>query len=432
MASYISSHHSGGWRYVFHIPVTLRPLFDGKSAFRKYIKRMPRREAEMIARQYALDDDARLAAHKSLPIPRQQELAGGGGYEAILKDDRRFLPPEEHRRRKMAQALQQKIDRTKPSLVGGVSFDALFAEWVRVKEPLRTRNHAAVISLLKEYFGPVDARKLLPAEVSDFRDHQLKTKSKLSVSVHLKQIRAMYAAAAKEPRSPFHKTENPAKGIEVLGKPPPANKDTDKAFTGEQTRIILETAKVTKWGGKRHTEINWMLRLLAFQGMRIIEASMLQAGDVFEQDGVKVVKVRDTDAITGLPHPLKSVKTETRLIPIHPEVAEFYDYASSFPNKDEFIFGKLKYDRHNKTRGAWLTQNFGKFTKKTCGIIEPNKKLSANSLRHRFHDAMDLAGVPDKIQRRITGHVGGDIHSQYGGNVLSLMADWIANVKPTG
>jgi hypothetical protein len=66
MASYISAHHGGGWRYTLHIPVALRPVFGGKRAFIRYIRRMPRRDAEAIARKFAAEDAAILAASREV------------------------------------------------------------------------------------------------------------------------------------------------------------------------------------------------------------------------------------------------------------------------------------------------------------------------------------------------------------------------------
>ena len=42
MPDYISKRGKrDGWRYTFHIPVELRPLWGNKTAFRKYIPPMP-------------------------------------------------------------------------------------------------------------------------------------------------------------------------------------------------------------------------------------------------------------------------------------------------------------------------------------------------------------------------------------------------------
>jgi hypothetical protein len=160
MPSFISSHHSGGWRYTFHIPVELRPLVKGnKSAYRRYIKRMTRREAETIARSWALEHQSELEVFKGLAPSDRDDLASGGGLAAILNDPRRFLQPPEEQRRKKARAIQERIAKSKPAALA-LSWDALLNEWIRIKAPARPRNYKATLELLKKHFGQRNCREI--------------------------------------------------------------------------------------------------------------------------------------------------------------------------------------------------------------------------------------------------------------------------------
>src|SRR5437588_12698453 len=89
MASYISKHHGGGWRYTFHIPAALRPMLGGKRAFIRYIKRMPRRDAEAIARKHAVEDAVALAEYREVSDEDRQVLGRLGGLPAILSTEHR-------------------------------------------------------------------------------------------------------------------------------------------------------------------------------------------------------------------------------------------------------------------------------------------------------------------------------------------------------
>jgi integrase len=310
-----------------------------------------------------------------------------------------------------------------------VSWDALFNEWIRIKAPIRPRGHEATIRLLKEHFGERDCRQITPSEIGQFRDKlTAQGVSRESVATHLGRVHAMFSAACREPTSPFAGMANPAAGISVLGKSPPQKDGRDRAFTPTQLRTVLETAASTKFGGNRHEETVWMLRLLAFTGARPNEIAQLQGGDVYEQDGVKVIHIRNADALTLQPHPQKSVKSEGRLVPLHPAVLDFFDYADRFA-KDAFIFGSFKWNADNG-RAAWLISEFPRFLRHDCKIVEPTKRLSLYSLRHRFHDAMDEAGVDDKLQRRLVGHAAKNIHARYGGGELKLLAELMAKIKP--
>jgi integrase len=313
------------------------------------------------------------------------------------------------------------------------SWDALFAQWVRIKTPTRTRGQTATIALLKEFFGERDCRTVTPSEIGQFRDKLTSEGvSREMVATHLKRVRAMFSAASREPTdNPFAGIINPATGVNVLGKGPPQRDGRDRAFTPSQVRTVLETATRVRLGGNRHKETSWMLRLLAFSGARPNEIAQLQGGDVYEHDGVKLIHIRNTDAITDQTHPQKSVKIgQGRLVPLHPDVIEFFDYAATFP-KDAFIFGSFPWNKDNG-RAAGLISSFPRFLREDCQIVDSTKRLTLYSLRHRFHDAMDAADIPEKQQHRLVGHAAKNIHARYGGGELQLLAKYMAMVKPMG
>src|SRR5438132_1126448 len=95
MPNYITAHHGGGWKYQHHIPVALRPMLGGKSAFVRYIKRMPRREAEAIARKYAWEDAAALSVCLELTEKNRAIVVAYGGLPAILNADIPTSPEDE-------------------------------------------------------------------------------------------------------------------------------------------------------------------------------------------------------------------------------------------------------------------------------------------------------------------------------------------------
>jgi integrase len=197
-------------------------------------------------------------------------------------------------------------------------------------------------------------------------------------------------------------TSNPASGITVNGEEPRRDR---RAFTGEQLKIILNMAAETKFGGKRHTEVMWLLRLAMWTGCRINEAAQLRKCDVYRQNGVPVIHIKEG-------HPQQSVKNgeSVRKVPLHPVVAEgFLAFAQA--SETDFIFGAFPYNRDNG-RAAYLITRFGKFLRETCGINEPG--LKQHAIRHRFHDAMDNAEIIEARQKTITGHARGDVHGKYG------------------
>jgi integrase len=153
-------------------------------------------------------------------------------------------------------------------------------------------------------------------------------KTRLVVAKHLQRIGTIYSAAVKEPTSVFAGAINPVMGVSVLGKAPIPRDGADKVFSPEQMRTIFATAKIIKFGYKRREAMMWILELLAYTGCRPNEVFQLMGGDVCEENGIRYLKIQGIDPTTGKPHPQKSVKTGgPRIVPLHPEVEGFYEYA---------------------------------------------------------------------------------------------------------
>ena len=85
------------------------------------------------------------------------------------------------------------------------------------------------------------------------------------------------------------------------------------------------------------------------------------------------------------------------------------------------VFGEFTKDA-SKGRAMWLISSFPAF-RRAHVTTEPNKTL--HSIRHRFHDALDNAGIPIDRQLVLVGHASGDVHSKYGAgpNLRKLYED---------
>ena len=98
MASYITTHHSGGWRHQLHVPKDLRALLWGngtkKTSIVRYIERMSRREAEATAREWAVNDAAHLAQLRQIPLKERAEFLeiGGVGVAYNYEDEEEDSP----------------------------------------------------------------------------------------------------------------------------------------------------------------------------------------------------------------------------------------------------------------------------------------------------------------------------------------------------
>jgi integrase len=451
MASYICKHHRGGWRYTYHIPEELRPLFPNKktgkpnTAFRRLIKpgTCTRKEADLQGMRWALEDAATLALCREQPEQYRLALAAVGGLPEDSKpaSDTRMWQgtskdPVGDWARAQAQKLQAQIGERTAAAVA--SWDRLLAQWQKQTEAREPRAYERTIRALKELFPDADCRKITTPDFAKFRDLlKAQGKSRGAIKAHLERAHAMYKAAAKDPiDNAFHDCANPVREVSLAGKNE-RRKTGDKVFTPPEVRTIFKVAREVRFGDtnrlKRHEKIMWAIRLAAYGGFRDDEIFQLQGGDVdVSYNGVKFIWVRHTDAVSAQPHPLKSVKNDQeRMVPLHPEVHGFLEFARQFA-KDEFIFADFKWSKE-KGRCAWIFDNFGSFLREVCKIVDANRpKLRFYSFRHTFKTQMRLSnpGIDLYWIDCIMGH-GKDIPASYGGGPEELprLAEYVARVK---
>jgi integrase len=440
--SYLCDHKSGGYKYQKWIPRELQDAWKPKKRmFIRYIPRMPRREAEAKAREFAVQDDAEIAALRAVG-PSFLEWMGRSGktWREIMNDPAyRFQTHEEPDGTIVTRSpdLMSQTQKSVAIVVHGLvnksktSWDALYADWFKIRAPKQTRKHAATIQLAKQFFGEVDCRNISQAEVGRFRD-DLIIKEELSRGVverHLKNLSSMYNASSNEPTSAFALVTNPASGVKTHGKPMPQKEASP--FSIQQSHTILETAERIGFGRDRHVETIWALRILTWTGMRPNEAFQLQKNDIMEKDGVRFFRIQEIDCVTGEKHWQKSVKTEdARDFPIPDALMDFVDYIKPL-EAGEFIFGKFPYDKNNG-RASYLTRRFGAFLKNKCEIIdEPPLKFVLYSTRHAYVSAMRVASVPEDIRALLLGH-GKSIARRYGAHSLPQLRDYVNSVKPLG
>ena len=130
------------------------------------------------------------------------------------------------------------------------------------------------MALFKEHVGDLSIRDVTQSHAASFRDVlQAQGLSKQVIGVHLYNLRGMFSAAVSEAII----GTNPVAGVVVRGK---QHKVPKAVFTGPQLVAVLDKAIATKFGGKRHTEALWLLRLAVYTGCRINEAAQLRRDDV--------------------------------------------------------------------------------------------------------------------------------------------------------
>lgn len=173
---------------------------------------------------------------------------------------------------------------------------------------------------------------------------------------------------------------------------------------------------------------------MAYMGLRPNEACNVLRRDLEVIDGVKCIRIRST--LRG--NQPKGKAGMRRDLPLHPAVADVWDYVSAKGDGTDsrFLFSNLVRDAA-ANRYGWLGHYAGRFLKDECSIFQPKEDdpeenaFKLYSLRHSYHDAMIAAGLPEEMQRVLTGHAKEDSHKRYGRGVeLKRLADAAAKIDP--
>jgi integrase len=153
-------------------------------------------------------------------------------------------------------------------------------------------------------------------------------------------------------------------------------------------KSILEKAQTTWSKSGRDIDLLMMLRVLIYTGARPLEIAQLRPCDV--ENGVISINDHDGKEIKN--------KASIRDIPIHPEIADFEEFAKS---GGQLVF--KTYETIQDRKAEALSSRFTKLIRQQLKITDQRKTLY--SLRHSFADACRNAGIPYGIRYQLMGHV---------------------------
>jgi integrase len=449
----ITPHSSGNgaYRYQHFVPEGLREFFGGRTHLSGYIPAMPFQKAEHIAAGRRYQEKELFRTLRELSPARRAELIAAGGAAAAVemaigsgvylergasvREGLRLIRGEvleptpgeaEHAARLEAiRPVAMAVHRldVEPTPDGSLDERGLLAVWIKNKkrEAANNRRYVATLKLFREHIGDLDYRNVTKQHIAEWRDHLETITTPIMARHHLKYLRSMFAAAVAEDQ----RSDNPANDVRARGKIE-SKQEPGRPFTGDQIRLILDKAAEVRFGGKRHGEVLWMLKLMLWTGARPKEISQLRKADVYAEASVPLIHIRAR-------HAEQTLKTgRARRIPLHPAIAaDFVAYADA--SERDFIFGAFGFSVSDSGRAYWLVQHFPKFLRDVCGVTTPpgEERLTLYSFRHAFHDAVRNAEMPDEMQRVLTDHARQGVHDSYGkGPKLKLLAKYIARVNP--
>lgn len=204
----------------------------------------------------------------------------------------------------------------------------------------------------------------------------------------------------------------------------PSKSEEVLAYTAEQSQMIFDALP------QCDPDMHWHGLLMMFSGCRPEESAQLMCNDIKQLHGVWVIDINELSDGT--------VKTPAgvRRVPVHPRLIKMgiLDFVHTRPQAARLFPTFKRPRRKNGEEGRYLNINVGKRIGRmvrALGITD-ERIQPQYSLRHRFHDAMDNAGVPQSIQVQLVGHEEENrIHGGYGqGAVLKVLADWMGKVDP--
>ena len=154
----------------------------------------------------------------------------------------------------------------------------------------------------------------------------------------------------------------------------------------------------------------WIPIVGLFTGMRLGEIVQLWAADIKEKDDIVYF---DISLGEGEDKQLKT-KSSQRVVPIHPELAEFGFLAFVEERRKKSPKGRL-FEDIKQGKDGYYSHNFSKYFSrylKQAGIKTP--KTVFHSFRHTFTDALRDAGVEDSHMKALLGHADQSVTAQYG------------------
>ena len=167
----------------------------------------------------------------------------------------------------------------------------------------------------------------------------------------------------------------------------------------------------------------WIVRLLAYHGLRSGEACQLRSEDVALLYGVPVLQIHDQ-------HGSVKNRPSIRDIPVHPACIDIQRAAmqAAAESSEGWLFPSLPVKKLG--RGRWFQDYGSRFLRQRVGVMD--RRYTMHSFRHLWRTLARECDMPESVSRSIMGHtLGSGEHGFYGGAPsLRLRAEWIAKIDP--
>ncbi len=274
-----------------------------------------------------------------------------------------------------------------------------FREWVGGKNGAKAAatvvKYRRTTEAFVAFIGDKANRNLVhvtPRDIRAFRDSELQAgKHPNTCNWLLKHLRMALNAARRQGLL----THNPAEAVELLRAPAGEEKSV---FEPEQLRQLLKAAE-GDWRGA--------ILLGFYTGARLQDVANLRWSSVDLERQLMSFRAGKTG---------KAI-----VIPLHPDLAEYFGTSCPAPGRNMFLFPSLA----GKSTGgkSGLSMSFarlmgkagisGNVVRKASGAGRSVHSLSFHSLRHSFNSALANAGISQEIRQKLTGHASPQMNKRY-------------------
>ena len=216
-----------------------------------------------------------------------------------------------------------------------------------------------------------------------------------SINVIVEAISGMFGWAVREDFI----VRNPAQGLGIKDTQPDVEKKP--SLTNDDIKKIFFTGDYKKEAFK-NPAYYWAPLIALYTGMRLEEICQLHCEDIYKEDGIFLIDIRE-ESRDGLNNKILKTKNAKRKIPIHDDLIKFglIVYRDAMIKEKQIrLFPLLNKTERSSKYGKQVGKAFSVLLKKK-GI---SKGKSFHSLRHSFSHFFKVRNMHTDMFRQVFGH----------------------------
>lgn len=216
-----------------------------------------------------------------------------------------------------------------------------------------------------------------------------------SINVIVEAISGMFSWAIREDFI----DRNPAQGLGIKDTQPDVEKKP--SLTNDDIKKIFFTGDYKKEAFK-NPAYYWAPLIALYTGMRLEEICQLHCEDIYDEDGVFLIDIREKSQ-DGLNDKILKTKNTKRKIPIHEDLLQLglIEYRDELVQKNEIRFFPMLCKTEKSPK-------YGKQVGKAFSVFLKKKKISEgksfHSIRHAFSNFFKVKNMHTDMFRQVFGH----------------------------